>query len=289
MVFVAGEAVSMPEVGGSTQVSDDAALERVAAAFRDCLVAAGLAVEVVADPIGRQTLVMFQQGADHYLWVWPNGVAWNSDDFEDEASLNIIKGVWDAGQDYYFEAEGVDRTDLMRRCVESTGYDPGKVWATVPAAQTASGAEAQGVVEASNAWARRAREYGIQGVKDAVTPDASSADWPTVLLPVTITAEELEALLEACPPFDPDLPAYNEQAWQEWVESNPGDPWGWPSDLLYDPSIGFDYPGFDGRATAGHSPQPIPEDEVDMIVHLTDLEAIVRQAEKVARPDQWAA
>jgi len=172
--------------------------------------------------------------------------------------------------------------EAFGQCLESSGYSQQKVWDSLPY-QGRDTSDFPLIVEASNEWAACAREHGISGIKDAVLPDPLSQDYPTVLLPTSITEQELRQLLAVCPNYDVTMEAHNLQLWQEWGQSH-DEPGGRPDGLIFQPSIGFDYPDFDGRFAGDKQPlgplaPPPPPDVAAMQDHLANLMDILRESE----------
>ncbi|MDR1799531.1 MAG: hypothetical protein LBR19_06590 [Bifidobacteriaceae bacterium] len=93
--------------------------------------------------------------------------------------------------------DGVDYSEIYTECRASSGYietweQPGD-----PAEELVAKAETAAV---SNDWARCARDNGWPEVADATAPVADGYETsPTVLLPITMTEDQLTALLEVCP------------------------------------------------------------------------------------------
>jgi hypothetical protein len=84
------------------------------------------------------------------------------------------------------------------------------------------------------------------------------SEWPTVLLPSTITEDQLRQLVTACPNFDADQTT----KLKDWFKDNPTAT-SMPDDYLPEPSIQFD--GSDAYYTM-HDPDwtPSPEDQAKM-------------------------
>jgi hypothetical protein len=97
--------------------------------------------------------------------------------------------------------DGVDYSAPYAQCLRSSDYvEPGA--AADPGQELR---DKQKIAEASNEWAACARNNGWPDLADAQPGNADGyATVPTVLLPATITVQELEALLEHCPAAVPD-------------------------------------------------------------------------------------
>ena len=92
------------------------------------------------------------------------------------------------------------------------------------------------------------------------------SEWPTVLLPSTITEGQLRLLLGACPNFDP----VQAQRLHDYLQANPSAT-DYPEGYLPDPYISFDaIPG----DTA--SDKPVSSEEQAFIDHLSVLYDILQ-------------
>jgi hypothetical protein len=168
-------------------------------------------------------------------------------------SLQVTMSEADSGAiDQFFEdvvgtdalvIDDVDHTAVFAECRQTSGF-------VEPADEPDAGAELahkNALVQASNAWVVCARENGFAGLAD---PDAPVADdystTPMVVLPATVTLDQVRVLLEACP-----LPDYA----NEYTE----------------PAIGLDVPGFDGRG----SPPTVTDEEYSQLMAI--LSAIYDQ------------
>ncbi len=100
-----------------------------------------------------------------------------------------------------FYVNGVDYSDLYQKCLASSGYDP--AWGHDD--ETAvDPAWVRRRVEADNRWAACARDQGWPQVADVAAPADGSLP-PEVLLPFSITEDQLRQLVADCPTFDPAL------------------------------------------------------------------------------------
>jgi hypothetical protein len=139
-------------------------------------------------------------------------------------------------------------------CLVESGYvDPSLVVGD-PAGELA---DKQRQVEVNLAWTDCARQHGWPQIKDPDPPVAD--DWattPHVLLPSTMTEDELRTLLAACPVSDAAA-RQAEAAELERLRAEHGDDEAfwlqyWDShESPLDPAIAFDVPGFDGRWDGG--------------------------------------
>ncbi|MDR1151605.1 MAG: hypothetical protein LBK72_03860 [Bifidobacteriaceae bacterium] len=226
----------------------------------NCLLAADIPVKITDFPGGEASVNIT---ADHAAGFTSNGMAWsgavlNDDDFAEMDRIRAqAKPIEDETGRYAGGIEGepeviidgVDVTEAFDGCVTSSGYTHPEVVRPDPAEQLRG---RQRVAEAGNIWAACARDHGFPMVED-VTATSDANYMPTVLLPVTITAQQVESLVEACPTFDPDA----ELAYFELMASG---------ELSIDeaaavdapvrPVIGFDAPGWNGDMRAEDDMDP---------------------------------
>ncbi|MDR1798775.1 MAG: hypothetical protein LBR19_02675 [Bifidobacteriaceae bacterium] len=98
--------------------------------------------------------------------------------------------------------DGIDYSVEYTECRDLSGYIEDWEQPVDPRDELAAKAQ---MAEAANDWARCARDNGWPQVGDASAPVADGYQTsPTVFLPASMTADQLAALLEACPAFDPD-------------------------------------------------------------------------------------
>ena len=219
----------LPTVNGS---SSGASLEDVAKAYASCLEQNGVNTTISADDTGAMTVVdlAFQAG-DSFIWQTPygNGSASYQPD-------ELTQAVFDASEGsggYRLVVNGRDYSDAYGSCHHESGYtELGK-----PGLDTTEPDELtkQAMMKASADWAECARSNGWPQVADPVwTPGQPGVpSMPIVLLPASTTEEQLRALIGVCP-----------------VSPVPVEGSDNPDAIVY-PTIGFDYPGFDGRFTPG--------------------------------------
>ncbi|MDR1151604.1 MAG: hypothetical protein LBK72_03855 [Bifidobacteriaceae bacterium] len=218
-----------------------------------CLLAAGIEAEIT-DYLNGQAWVEILE--DHSYGVTSNGMSWRGKGEFSEADSAASSEIWEQAKptgswngmgsiegEPKVMIDGLDMTEAFDGCVMSSGY-------TSPEVPKRDAGEQlryrQRVAEAGNVWAACAREHGFESVKD-VTATSDTNYTPTVLLPVTVTAERLERLVEDCPTFDPE-------AELEYYELRTSD------ELTMDeaaaleapvrPFIGFDTPGWNGDKAA---------------------------------------
>jgi len=251
----------LPTLGGPTTAADSD-LETVAKTYYDCMTDAGIDVELQQNGQGQLAIVQFSS-TESVMWRSPDGSggAMSTED-QGPADQQVIN-------DFFSDPEGgaallvggVDRSDTYAQCLKESGYDERAAYGPMQA----DPAQMEKQVAGNNKWAACARENGWPDVKDsAVSVDNSS--WPTILLPSTITDDQLRQLLEVCPNFDPA----QQEKMQQWWQDNPMAT-SYPDDYLPDPSISFDIPSM----SASHGPDWVPsaQDEADMerTGHLYDI------------------
>jgi len=231
----------LPTVGGPTAGSGAGGdLVSVAQAFHDCLTDAGLPAAYDKDFNGQPTVVTFDVSVKA-LGIDPDGMPFNN------------KGVTDAEASDFFqkrdfttpvlEIDGVDHTDVWKKCYASSGYNVNKILQDMMKAPVVSNL-IQIYVDASNAWARCSRENGFPETKDAVMPTRPIMNAaPAALLPPSITEPQLRDLLTKCPNFDVERMKKTDEIMGQIDQSDPSKIT-IPEGLYIPPSISFDYPGF---------------------------------------------
>jgi hypothetical protein len=268
----AGLVFALSACSGDDTPSDPNDLVAVAKAFHDCLQDAGLAVDYETDLDGQSTIVTFADDV-HAVYVVPGGYpgySGNLTESEIDEFMAEFEGV--ADPEPMLRVEGVDHTDVWVQCYESSGYDEMKIVEALLASPVV-GELFSLTVEASNEWAKCARENGWPGVKDAVmSAKAGSSEVPMALLPTSITEDQLRALLETCPIFDPDRAAKNAALLLE-MSTSAGEK-SLPEGYVAEPSIGFDYPGFDGKGidvASGQATSAPPGELTDKLTKLMEI------------------
>jgi hypothetical protein len=159
--------------------------------------------------------------------------------FEDMAALRPDDDAAPAGRLFVGEA---DLTKAWTHCAAQTGYTR-PVWVEDPQDELV---EKQHTAEASAAWAACAREHGYPATKDPAAPVADGwATHPVAVLPASITAAELQALLEDCPTFDREARLEADKLAVEDPRMTDDDYWQLAG---AEAAIGFDVPCKDGSA-----------------------------------------
>ncbi|MDR1449583.1 MAG: hypothetical protein LBI84_05175 [Propionibacteriaceae bacterium] len=192
-----------------------AALADQASDMLACLQEAGLPAVYGPTHQGRSALVVFDDKVPA-LWISREG---------ETESTTELRGIdtselptW--GQKPSLWINGADQTELWVGCLDATGYDQDRVYRELYESKDMVRLGQMQVVEASNEWARCAREQGYPGLSD--TGLAIGQEYaPPILLPRTIAEDQLRALLAACPVFDPELERSNQELASEWIPGSP--------------------------------------------------------------------
>jgi hypothetical protein len=267
--------------GGGAASSDsvvpaDASQRERAEEFYSCLIAADIEVSI-EDYDDDQAIVEIE--ADHSYGVTSDGTAWTSRRGLSEEDLTLFNELRERvfgeflgmveGESMRVEeakmiVDDADVTVPFEACLAASGYTRPEWSERDPAEQLLF---SQRIADAGNAWAACARENGAPTVKD-VTATSDPNYTPTVLLPTTITADQLRALVEACPTFDREAElAYDEQMTSGDLSTAQIAELEYPAQ----PVIGFDAPGWNGDNDA--------EEQVDPTVgegkRLADLQEIL--------------
>jgi hypothetical protein len=270
----------LPSVGGTTQGSGGNDLEAVAKSFYTCLKDAGLPAEYGQSPDGRSTLVTFDQKIP-VLWIARQSGGTTEAVSEEEANAFFEiaykefetatpgpDGVFDFDPQPSLKVNGVDQTEVWVKCLDSSGYDENKVYESIDYGPLMD-AQYKATVEASNEWAKCARNNGYPNIVDAHMPQSEN-EWPQVLLPPSITEEQLRQLLAVCPNFDPAIEEANEKLDQDEAIATGRLPEGYKAQ----PEIGFDYPNFNGiydETTYNETPDPATVQTIDRLTLLSEI------------------
>jgi len=244
--FVALILVGMTTLGACTtdshqlpSVSDSnseksASLEAVAKAYSDCMTDAGIEVELFSNSDGELAIV--QVSSKHtVLQRNQNGASMTIAPDDSSLSRQVTDDfLSDRSTEPALIIDGIDHTDTYVQCLDVSGYDDQVAQGSGPRVDLAY---MERLVRANNKWAACARENGWPSVKDSVMPTVvDGAEQPEVLLPITITEDQLRQLLDACPNFD----AEQMKRMDDWWRTNP-QATGYPDDYLPDPSIAFEW------------------------------------------------
>jgi len=173
-------------------------LEAVAKSYYDCMMDAGIDVELTANTQGALTVVSFKH--NHFIeWQIPDGgsgMSMPTDNPQDSVTWSM-----DASQhrgEYYLSIDGVDRSDDFATCLKESGYNDNEASGPI----VVDPEQIAQAVTVANTWTACARENGWPDIADIAVPD--SIDDVAVHIPASITEDQLRQLLDACPNFDPD-------------------------------------------------------------------------------------
>ncbi|MDR1806995.1 MAG: hypothetical protein LBR33_03635 [Propionibacteriaceae bacterium] len=291
----------LPSVGGATSTANaDKDLEKIAQAFYTCMKDEGFPVEYSPGPDGRSTMVTFSKSVPV---IWMNGEgSFMYTEAVPQADIDALYAEFDQ---YYADlasseavpaetvdpaaepavdygpfgqvkllVDGVDQTEAYQKCLDSSGYSETAVYDDYDYSPMMD-AYNELAVEASNEWAKCARDNGYPDIKDTAMP-TDEDHYPTVVLPVTITEEQLRALLEVCPAFDPAVEEANNQIYEGLDESQIYA--GIPEGVKGQPSIGFDFPGYNGDYNSW--PENPTEEQVATMDRIAQLQSILYEAQQ---------
>jgi len=236
----------LPTLSGSPS-SQQSSLEVVAKSFYDCMTDAGIEVKLYPNSDGELAFVQIEEG--HTILQRNKGV---SQGFGFDDTTQAVQMLEDFSSnpspDPALFIDGVDHSEVYAQCLATSGYDDQVAQGTGSQIDPAY-IELQ--VRSNNKWATCARENGWPSVKDSVMPTKPNAyDWPAILLPFTITEDQLRQLLAACPNFDIE----QMEKMDDWWASNPTGT-EYPDGYFPDPSIAFeDPPAGTDQATLDHIP-----------------------------------
>ncbi len=260
-------APDLPSLGGTrpTAATD---IEAVAKAYFDCMSQAGVPVRLEENDAGELTMV--RTTGNWYLQTYPQGGGGGKYDDDIELSLDA-----QARFQEFFEnmpahptliLDGADHSQAYGKCLEQTNYD-----FMAAMGEVASDPEQNlKQVKANNDWAACARENGFPAILDSEMPMGTEQPLP-VLLPGSITPEQLRALLVTCPNFNKETVDQAPDWWgleDVMASSNDTDP---------HPNIEVDHPYWFTR----HGPDFRPS-EAD----LSELERMVELQEALKEPQR---
>ncbi|MDR1824402.1 MAG: hypothetical protein LBR27_03580 [Bifidobacteriaceae bacterium] len=206
-------------------------------------------------------------------WNEPRVEAVASADAEDSAAFDAavtkddLTSAW-AGKASQLLYLGKDYGKEYDQCLAESGYTEPE-WQTDPTEELK---DKQKTADAGAEWAACARENGFPQVQDPAPPVAD--EWqtsPMVLLPSSITEEQLRALLQVCPSFDEEANSAADDAYdQAWEEHGNDDSFDWGAfydslDYPTQPEIGFDTPGYDGNWDAMEDVDPATQERLEKL------------------------
>jgi hypothetical protein len=254
----------LPTLGG-TDAPVGNGLEAVAKAYYDCMVDEGLPVELSANGAGELAVVNFS--GDHSILSRSadgSGMAMaGSGEPDADFQRQTDEFFADMTGEPALIVDGVDHSETYARCLEESGYNEQEAWG--PSQIDPAQLELQ--VKANNQWAACVRENGFPNVADTTMPEQlDGSEWPMVLLPTSITEEQLRAMVEACPNFNPEAA----ERINTWWQDNPTAT-GLPDDYVPDPAITFDFPGWSGAYDPNWTPSPDEEAQMERLGKLSEI------------------
>ncbi|MDR2896653.1 MAG: hypothetical protein LBV30_08425 [Propionibacteriaceae bacterium] len=230
----------LPTLGGSQAgAAGGNQLVLVAKEFYDCMNDAGVPVYLQENSKGELTTVGYGSSMQDALPYVVRGEDFGMTSVPTEASAAEQQAMEDFqnGEGIGLLVDGVDHSQIYGQCLDQTGYDQQAAWNADDPGMDPEQTQQQ--VDVNNEWAACARENGFPALKDSTMP-TDLKDYqqsPTILLPGTISPEQLSQLLEACPNWDP---AIQEAQW-DWFDEHPNEDM--PTELLRPtPNINFDFP-----------------------------------------------
>ena len=252
-----------PMIGGIT-VSEEDHLEAVAQAYFTCMDNAGLPVERVQDPNGYETIVAFS-AFDTVMWRDLTGHSGGIDmgGIEDESREEAFRQFMyiPDTRPMLFIGE-TDYTDEYVKCLTISGYDDTAAYAAWGEIDLTDDPWNDLRKQAAADWISCAHRNGWPGIPDV---DPISAD---VLLPSSMTEDQLRRLIGVCPNFSED----NARKQMEWTQTHPRDPY--PQDVVPDPYFTVQISGLD----AAYPPGWMPPDEKRVVAdHIAALYNVLNE------------
>jgi len=232
----------LPNVSGTTS-ENTASLEATAKTYYDCMRDAGIDMELSTNQDGQLAIVHVV--ASHTYMQRDENTANSSPGKNNSLTSQMMEDFFTSP--YAGPAlivDGVDHSTDYAHCLQTTGYDE---QAAQGSATSLNVDQMENQVRGNNKWAACARENGWPDIKDSVMPTDVNSMYPMVILPITITEDQLRLLLNACPPLDVEQVKRR----NDWLQSNPT-----ATDYPYDddmrPFINFGEPGDVDEATQAH-------------------------------------
>jgi hypothetical protein len=228
-----GEAVS-PDPSATPAAEGFGAAQRATAeAFYTCLIDAGLPAtfddrRVYTGPEDIQADVWFdKKNHDVIVFMPGQGGSWAGKSGEFSAADDAFYAEH-RNDDYVLLIDGVDHAATLESCHKESGY-------TVPGRATTDSeelTEKQEIIDATNPWIACARENGMPNLEYLTAVADEWATYPKAVIPLSTTAEELRALLEACPNFDEDMTERSMQPGFNWESDHVRSPTIWIDDAV---------------------------------------------------------
>ncbi|MCL1898243.1 MAG: hypothetical protein FWG16_05420 [Micrococcales bacterium] len=187
----------MATLGESLNSSQEIRIQRdTAIAFHDCLAKQGIDSELDVWDDANAELRLTENRA---IACNPIDGMWASYE-EEEMDPNTLEVYLSVGQEeespLVLMVDGKDRSEEYGRCFEESGYfAPQSAWDPALELQVKTHE-----AEVTNKWAKCARENGYPNIADSGPPVADGFETKIeVVIPLSMTVEELRALLKVCP------------------------------------------------------------------------------------------
>jgi len=214
---------SLPTLTTGAPTATTTDLVSIALAYRNCMTDAGVQMVIRSNNQKQPALVEVDDTV--YRWyaekigntVYQGGLAYATNPPTlTPAEQSLLDTFGRAPTPKGLMVDGVDYSEALVRCQADTGYDRTAAlgeWHTSPQSM-------QHLVETNNAWAACVRENGYPGVQDSV-PGALTDPFPDstwIKLPA-MTLDQLDQLIQACPPVDP----VKQAEMTKWLAAHPGE------------------------------------------------------------------
>jgi hypothetical protein len=214
-----------------------------AEAMAACLADASIAASLDDQADGQTHLdIDIPSGDRSFVWVTADGLSSQATD--DEESTAMVNAAVDEGRSLLW-LRGIDRTAEYDACVEESQFTQPGMFADPATEQRLK----QLQVDLNNDFAACARANGLPDIADQPPPviDGGATTGPgQILLPWTITEDELRDLLAQCP-------VYDESRLRELAGGQNRD--NWFEETLVGPFLFFDIPNME---TTGISDEDLP-------------------------------
>jgi len=220
-------------------------LEATAKTYHDCMTDAGIQMEFTQNPDGELAMVTVAYG-HIYLQRDKDGTTitgGTADNHPTQQMTDDLLSKLSPGPGLI--VDGIDYSAAWLQCLDTSGYNE---QAALGSAGQMDPVQTELQVRGNNKWTACARENGWPDIKDSVMPTGTDwSGWPMILLPSTITEDQLRQLLDACPNFD----AEQTKKMTDWWQENPNST-GYPDDYLPDPVFTFSETADTDEATRDH-------------------------------------
>ena len=249
----------LPTVGSpSTSAGSD--LEVSAKKYYDCMTGAGVKVDLAKNSRGQLTIVRFL-GAETVMWRAADGVNRVTSASKDPNKQQAIDNFYaSTDRSLALIIDGVDHSEAYAKCLAESGYEE----QTAAESMQVDPAETQLQVQGNNKWAACVRENGWPDVRDS-TVGTDPSKLPVVVLPGSITEDQLRQLLTVCPNFDPE----QEDRLREWWNTSTSA--GYPDGYLPAPNIDLDIPAWSSASDPNWVPNQQEKAELERAGRLFDI------------------